>query len=1387
MKRLLLLSIWASFIYVGKAQVPQNDLIENATLITESFYEEFNLRLDLATATPGATPGCNVETFPRVYYKFTAQSNSTVQINLLDQFFNTIAANSSFAIIYTASDLNATNDNQFTGIASACQFGTSAFINTTQGQSYYILVNRSEANSTSRIQITMPQSVPVAERDALIDLYNATNGNAWTTNTNWNSTTPESEWHGITVNNGHVTEIDLSFNNLDGNISTSVTDLSFLESLSFRNNSISGTLPDLSTVPSLQNVDIQFNDFSFADLETHFSTNTTITQFLYETQNNIDNESIIDATLGSDYNLTTSTVNGTSVSYQWYRLREDVSGDDEIIVGANSNVYSITNAQSNDIDSYICYITSPSIPDLLLKRNPIKLRTPVSQEERDALIALYNATDGDNWTNNTNWLSVLPVGEWHGVTTTGNKVTGIQLNFQNLNGQLPSEIGDLIHLKELRISGNDNLTGSIPATIGNLTELLWLRFQFTGLSGLIPSDIGDLISLERLWLRGNSFNSNLPSTLTNLNNLESLDIDSNNFSSDVPDLTNLPNLQWISLSNNAYQFGDFEDEFNTYQTNLDFIEYVPQAQLSDDETILVSLGDSQTLEAVVSGINNQYQWYLNNSPIAGATNASLVLNNLQNSDFGAYKCEVTNTIITDLTLETGTTTINQDPTTHPDYDALVAFYNATNGDNWTNNTNWLDTTKPVSTWYGVTEVNGRVGLLSLFNNNLNGTIPVEIGDFSELTFLQIANNPFLFGTIPNEITNLSNLQTLALYSCGLSGELPTDIGNLTNLTYIGLFNNFFSGDLPASVADLVNLQFIEINNNDFTGSLANLQSGFANLQVFNIANNNFEGTLPDFTPLPNLQTLWIQNNKFEFGDFENQHASYVGNTNLNYSFSPQKFLEAPENIAIAPLQSGTINSNISGSQNTYFWIKGNSGQGGSVVSNDQDLNLTINSTADYGSYYLEISSALVPGLLLTTNNFEVSDLPSNNPDYDALVAFYNSTNGNNWNFNDNWLDNTKPLNTWTGVTINETTNRVEELSFGFNNITGTIPPEIGDLTELKVFSVQNNILSGTIPEEFWNLQNLEQMFFNISPFAIDANTITLDFTPTSNPTFANMPNLFRIFISNIDIPQQAINEISALNNVNTVLCTSCNIGPDLPSAWATIPNLQLSSNELEGTIPMEYQTSSTLNFLDISNNFYDFSDLEPLTNNNNINTFTYSPQRTTDVEQSVESEPGNDITLTVTDDDINRQDGRSATSNTFQWFKDDVAINGATADSYTIFNAQPSDSGIYYCEITNTMLPDLTIRRANITVDVGNTLSIDNNDIEVVTIYPNPVKTWLNIKRNTSGNGLFTIYDLNGRLVLKQVSTSNLTSLNIETLQPGAYILEITDGNKRTKKRFIKN
>ena len=91
--------------------------------------------------------------------------------------------------------------------------------------------------------------------------------------------------------------------------------------------------------------------------------------------------------------------------------------------------------------------------------------TEIPQTECEALVALYNATDGDNWTTKTDWLQTTAPCTWYGVTCEAEHVTHIELSYNNLSNVLPPEIGNLTALTSLFLDHNQ-LT-SLPAEIGN--------------------------------------------------------------------------------------------------------------------------------------------------------------------------------------------------------------------------------------------------------------------------------------------------------------------------------------------------------------------------------------------------------------------------------------------------------------------------------------------------------------------------------------------------------------------------------------------------------------------------------------------------------------------------------------------------------------------------------------------------------------------------------------------------------------------------------------------------------------------------------------------------------------------------------------------------------
>ena len=141
--------------------------------------------------------------------------------------------------------------------------------------------------------------------------------------------------------------------------------------------------------------------------------------------------------------------------------------------------------------------------------------TDVPQTECEALVYLYNTSNGNNWLNKTNWLTTSTVGNWHGVTVIGGQVSSLDLSSNQLAGYIPSELGNLTKLRVLSLSVNQ-LTGEIPASLGNLTNLTHLFLSKNQLTGGVPADLGNLRNLQALNIYENQLSGSLPVSLVNL-------------------------------------------------------------------------------------------------------------------------------------------------------------------------------------------------------------------------------------------------------------------------------------------------------------------------------------------------------------------------------------------------------------------------------------------------------------------------------------------------------------------------------------------------------------------------------------------------------------------------------------------------------------------------------------------------------------------------------------------------------------------------------------------------------------------------------------------------------------------------------------------------------
>ena len=281
--------------------------------------------------------------------------------------------------------------------------------------------------------------------------------------------------------------------------------------------------------------------------------------------------------------------------------------------------------------------------------------TPTPATDRAALTALYNGTDGANWSSNRNWLSDAPLDEWYGVATAADgRVTELFLEQNRLSGEIPPELGNLSDLEWLHLSGNQ-LSGCIPGGLlyvpnndlssldlplcasadrdalvalynetggprwtyndnwlsdapigewrgvvtdrsGRVTEL---RLVGNQLSGQIPAELGSLTSLIVLSLHANQLSGQIPAELGSLANLTGLGLGENQLSGQIPaKLGNLTNLEFLGLVGNQLS-GQIPAELGSL-ANLGRL-YLRDNRLSGE--IPLELGSLTNLEELRLGGN----------------------------------------------------------------------------------------------------------------------------------------------------------------------------------------------------------------------------------------------------------------------------------------------------------------------------------------------------------------------------------------------------------------------------------------------------------------------------------------------------------------------------------------------------------------------------------------------------------------------------------------------------------------------------------------------------------------------------------------------------------------------------------------------------------------
>ena len=399
---------------------------------------------------------------------------------------------------------------------------------------------------------------------------------------------------------------------------------------------------------------------------------------------------------------------------------------------------------------------------------------PVRPAEKQALWALYLATGGPQWKNNTNWNldtdpcrrkssavpyrtndgsptyyktgAVFNATPWYGVfcsdpcddyldgpNCTGGRITALSLRDNGLVGSLAAwtSVGAMANLTQLDLAYN-SLSGSLPTQVGRIRNLERLSLRNNALSGPLPPHVarvnargaGRLLELD---LSYNLLEGFLPSELDrHAGSLELLDVQSNKLSGTLPPaIGQLPFLQVLALQRNSFS-GTLPADFAGGG-----VWRAPTP--ADEEERAASLRATAP-----PGFGELYETEGGDPARRGGLQLLRYLSLQSNAALSG---------------------------TLPSSIGLAGHDGA----------------------FPLVEGHERLLELHLYGTRLSGTLPTELG-------------------------RLTGLHTLRLSSNSISGSIPTQAGLLTRLEELDLYDNPLEGDMPAELAALINLRLLYLPN-----------------------------------------------------------------------------------------------------------------------------------------------------------------------------------------------------------------------------------------------------------------------------------------------------------------------------------------------------------------------------------------------------------------------------------------------------------------------------------------------------------------------------------------------------------------------------------------------
>ena len=881
------------------------------------------------------------------------------------------------------------------------------------------------------------------ERNVLVEIYTLTDGANWKNNTNWLTDAPLGDWNGVDTDaSGRITQLNLANNGLSGPFPSQLAKLTNLSILNLGINKLVGVFPrEIGQLTNLASFDVNSN--LLADQIPSQLGQLTRLVNLNLAGNRLNGP--IPPQLGKLTNLEVLNLNGNNLSGtipselgQLINLRElhlisnEFSGSIPTELGQLINLKSLFLA----LNKFSGFIPTElgnlgNLEGLQLGNN--KLTGSIPSE----LGQLENLTVLDFRSNNLTGGIPAALGNLKSATF-------LYLNSNELSGSMPSELGQLNNLHFMFLHQN-RLSGSIPAEFGQLSKLNTMALSENQLSGPVPSELGELGNLRKMYLYDNILLAGpLPTEFAKLISLELLNLSNTqlcaSFDTEIQ--------AWLMSVRIKFGIVDCVDAV-TRELNVltKLFEGTDGPNWRNNDNWLSNKSVNQWFGITTNAKGRVTRVELENNSLNGTLPGELgrlaelkALNFEANSSLsGKLPRELTNLSLETLQIGGTQLCVPEDDEFHAwlmtvspssdvynceesvvlaDRSVLAELYHATDGPNWKNNSNWLSD-EPMGTWYGVeTDAEGRVTNLILRNNQLTGSLPLELGRLKRLEILEVDRN-HLTGDIPPELGQLAKLTSLSFENNQLSGVIPPDLGYLESIRRLVLSRNQLTGGIPPELGDLSNLSFLHLAGNQLSGNIPSELGDLSNLSFLHLTGNQLSGNIPsELGDLTTLEILSLDGNQLrdgipsELGQLKNLTLLRLDNNRL----------------------SGQIPSELGGmSQLTFLELSFNELSGGIPVELGQLASLT----------YLGIARNLLSG----TIPIELGRLSN----LTTLFIWGNKLSGN--------------LPPELGNLGN-----LKYLDIQSNQLTGELPPELGNLTKLSTLRIGGNTgFTGPIPMSLTNL------------------------------------------------------------------------------------------------------------------------------------------------------------------------------------------------------------------------------------------------------------------------------------------------------------------------------